>query len=217
MPRSPRTSDYAVAPVFEPALDPLVEQTRGAQPWRRVFHAFNGSAIAVGLTLLPVSRGMALVVLAGVLLGLVVLDVVRLRSAKANALFFSAFRHLASPREAGGPASSTWYTLGVILALALFSRQAAVSGILVLAFADPAASYGGRRWGRRPFLGASLEGTAIFALTAFAVLAPRHPVPVAAAAAVACALAERLSWPLDDNLTIPVAGAAAITLLESLL
>jgi dolichol kinase len=100
------------------------------------------------------------------------------------------------------------------LAVAFFSREVAVSGILVLALADPAASYVGQRWGRRPFLGASLEGTALFAAVAFAVLAPRHGLLPGAVGALAMTLAERLSWPLDDNLTIPVVGAAVLTLLQ---
>jgi dolichol kinase len=199
-----------------PDLDILVEQTHGAQPWRRVFHAFTGAAIAAVLTFLPISRSLALWILGGALAALLTLDAVRLWFTRANALFFRAFRHLASPREARGPASSTWYALGAMLVVALFDRHDAVSGILVLALADPAASYLGRRWGRRPFLGGSLEGTAVFFLTAFAVLAFRHPLPVASVAALVCALAERLPGVLDDNLTLPVVGATAVALLETL-
>lgn len=213
----PRSEAEPKADADLPVLDPLVERTAGPQPWRRVFHALTGSVVAAALVFLPISREAALCMLGGAMLTLHALDVVRLRFGKAHALFFSAFRHLASPREARGSASSTWYALGMILALALFAREAAVSGILVLAFADPISSYSGRRWGRRPFLGASMEGTLVFGLTAFTVLAFRHALPVAAAAAVVCALAERLSWPLDDNLTIPVVGAAVLTMVEGLL
>jgi dolichol kinase len=200
-----------------PAFHDLVEQTAGAQPWRRVFHALNGSVIAAALTFLPLSRGLALWILGVGLVALITLDVVRLRFPTANALFFARFRRLVSPREARGFASSTWYTLGALLTVAIFPRQVAVSGILVLAFADPLASYLGRRWGRRPFLGGSLEGTAVFALTAFLILGLRHPLPAAAGAALACALTERLPWRLDDNLTVPLVGATAVTLLEALL
>ena len=199
-----------------PALDALVERTQGAQPWRRVFHALTGSAIAAGLTFLPISQALALSILGGAFAALLALDVVRLRVKEANALFFKAFQRLASPREARGPASSTWYALGALLVVAFFDRHDAVSGILVLALADPAASYLGRRWGRRPFLGGSVEGTAVFFLTAFVVLAFRHTLPVAAGAAVICALAERLPGILDDNLTLPVVGSAAVTVLEAL-
>src|SRR3990170_5336154 len=192
------------SPMTAPDLDTLVGRTTGLQPWRRLFHAATGSLVAGILLYADVPRAVAVGILGAVLGGLVVLDAARLASPGANAVFFRAFRTLASPREARRPASSTWYALGMTLAVAFFSPEAAVSGILVLALADPAASYVGQRWGRRPFLGASLEGTALFAAVAFAILTARHGVVPGAAGALAGALAERMSWPLDDNLTIPV-------------
>lgn len=180
-------------------------------------HAAFGGGVAAALTFLPVTRGQALATLSGLLVVLATVDGLRLRSAKGNALFFSFFRLLASPREAREPASSTWYTLSMLLAVAAFERHVAVSGILVLALADPAASFLGRRYGRRPFLGATLEGTLVFALTAFVILALRHPAHVAAVAALLSALTERLSRPLDDNLTVPLVCGAAVTVLGRLL
>lgn len=194
-------------------MDTLVDSTSGLQPWRRVMHATNGVLVALALTVLPISRGWAVALLLAALAAQGGLDLVRLRWPKVNAAFFSVFRHVASPREATGVASSTWYTMGLVLAVAIFPREAAVTGILVLALADPAASYVGRRWGRRPLLGASLEGTAAFATVAFLVLAARHDLATALVGAAASAVAERLSWPLDDNLTIPVAAAAVVTLM----
>lgn len=194
-------------------LAALVERTRGPQPWRKLFHATNGVAVASALSLLPVGRWAAVSVLGGVLAALVVMDLVRLTNRRANELFFVAFPSLASPREARGVASSTWYTLGVGLAVALFSRHDAISGVLVLALADPAASYVGQRWGRTPFLGGTVRGSLAFFVVAGAILALRHDLPVALAAAIAVTLAERRSWPLDDNLTIPVACAAVLALM----
>jgi diacylglycerol kinase (CTP) len=158
----------------------------------------------------------ALVLLGMALAGLVLVDLYRLRNPRGNELFFRVFGALASPREATGVASSTWYAAGMFAALAIFPRAAAISGILVLALADPAASWAGRRWGRVPFRGGSVEGTLVFVIVAFVVLAFRHPFAAAAAAAIAAALAERLCWPVDDNVSIPVASAAVLTLLAGL-
>lgn len=194
----------------------LVEGTRGLQPGRRLFHATNGTLVALALTWLDTPRATVLWILGVILLLLAILDLVRLRVLAVNAFFFRAFKDLVSPREATGVASSTWYALGVLLTVALFPLPAAVSGILVMAWADPAASYIGRRWGRRPFLGGSLEGTLVFLVVAMAVVGIRHgPVPAVVVALLGAAV-ERRSWPLDDNLAIPVACAAAITLLEAL-
>jgi dolichol kinase len=213
MPSSGQASSVGGGP---DELQELIGRTHGPQPWRKLFHAVNGTAIAVGLTALPLSRGEVVAVLGGILTVLVALDVIRLRHEGANRLFFLAFSSLASPREAKGVASSTWYTLGALLAVALFSRAHAISGVLVLALADPAASYVGQRWGSRPLLGGTLLGSAAFVLVAMAVLAARHPLPIALVASVAVTVAERLSWPLDDNLTIPIACAAVLSGLSAL-
>lgn len=198
-------------------LEDLIRSTEGLQPWRRLFHAFNGVAVwaAVEVLGLPIAWTVGILAVAFVLLA--GLDLLRLRLPRANEAFFRAFRLLASPREATGPASSTWYALAMLLALVVFPAREALSGILVLALADPAASYLGRRWGRRPFLGGSVEGTAVFVAVSLAILLARHPLPVAVPAAVAAALAERRSWPLDDNLAVPLATGAVLTLLGMVL
>ena len=107
-------------------------------------------------------------------------------------------------------ASSTWYALGVFVAVAVAPPAAAVSAILVLGLADPAASWVGVRWGRRPLLGGTLEGTVGFVVVAAAILLLRHPPAAALAVAVVAGLAERRSWPLDDNFTVPVVCAVLL-------
>jgi len=197
------------------ALERLVERTRGGQPWRRLFHAANGVLIATVLVGWPMPDRAAAGALLTVTAALLAFDFVRLSVPAANELFFRMFTVLVSPREAGGVASSTWYMMGVTSAVVLFPRHEAISGVLVLALADPAASYIGRRWGRRPFLGGTIAGSTAFLAVALAVLAVRHTWPVALAVAPFLTLLERRSWPLDDNLTVPVAGAASLAALAA--
>lgn len=196
-------------------LQALIARTAGPQPLRRAFHAANGVAIAAVLVWWPYSHGAALGLLGSIVVALLVLDMIRLRVPAVNTLFFRILTRLASPREARGFASSTWYMMGIALAVVAAPGTAAVSGILVMALADPAASYFGRRWGRQPFLGGSVEGSAVFLLVALAVLLPRHAVPVAVVVAALATLLERRSWPLDDNLAVPVVCAVALRLMES--
>jgi len=195
-------------------LEELVDHTAGPRPWRRLTHLAIGVSVAVAVSAGGISRRAAVLALASVFAGLCIVDIVRLRSARANELYFRALRHLATPREATGVASPTWYALGMLAAVALFPMRAAVSGILVLAVGDPAASYVGRRWGRRRFLGGTLAGTIAFVCASLGVLAPRHPPLVAFAVALVAALAERLSWPVDDNVTLPLVTAGIATLLD---
>lgn len=193
----------------------LVRRTEGAQPWRRAFHATNGVLLAMALTWWPFARGTAWIVAWAVAAMLLVGDLVRLRVPQANELFFRLFQRLASPREAEGLASSTWYAVGIAVAVTFTPPVVAVSGILVLALSDPAASYFGRRWGTRPFLGGSVEGSVLFFMVTLAVLAPRHGWTIALAVALPVTILERRSWPLDDNFTVPVATAAIVAVLAA--
>jgi len=200
-----------------PELDSLVDETRGAQPMRRLFHAFNGTALAGLLMVWAPPRAATVGVLGGLFVLILVLDLLRLRSEAANRAFFRWFSRLASPREASGLASSTWYALGIVLVLALFPWPAAISGILVMALADPAASYIGRRWGRRPFLDGSVLGFVVFVAAAGIILALRHPLALALPTALVAALAERRSWLLDDNLAVPLVTAGMLSVLQAVL
>lgn len=194
----------------EERLAELAAGTAGLQPWRRVFHAVSGLVMAMILQLLPLSRGRLLLLFGGALALLAAGDLARLANTRLNILFFAAFPSLASPREARRPASSTWYVLGVFLALLFFSRENAAAGVLVLALADPTASLVGRRWGRTPLGAGSMQGSSAFIVVAFVVLVPLvGPVPALAAAAIAAAV-ESIPWPVDDNLTVPLAVAATL-------
>lgn len=193
-------------------LDHLVRRTEGIQPWRRVLHALNGVTTAAVLYWLLPGQGWALAVLGALLVFLLTMDLVRLRNPMANLLFFRWFRVLASPREERGIASSTWYTLGVFLAVLLFPRAAVIPALLVLALADPAASVLGRRFGKRPLGKGSVEGSTAFAVVAFLVLWPFVGAGTALVAAVVGAVVEILPLGLDDNLTVPLAVGAILAL-----
>lgn len=191
-------------------LDTLVSSTEGPQPWRKVFHATNALLIAGAIAFFDPTKPVLLLAAGVVATGLVAMDLVRLSMPRANELFFRSFSALASPRESTGLASSTWYAIGILVAAALFDRPALVSGVLVLGLADPAAWLIGRNLGKRPFLGGTVEGVVAFFVTALVVVGLAHGWGIGAVAAATSGLAERRSWPLDDNFTIPVVCAATI-------
>ena len=138
-------------------LAELVAKTTGLQTGRRIVHAITGTVIFVAVTQLDLSKSLTIAGLSVLFLILLASDLVRLRVPHLNILFFRFFQILVSPRESQNIASSTWYILGALIAIVLFPISAALSGILVLAWADPTASYLGRRWGRRSFLGGTLD------------------------------------------------------------
>ena len=197
-------------------LAELVAKTTGLQTGRRIVHAITGTVIFVAVTQLDLPESLIITSLSVLFLILLASDLVRLRVPHLNILFFRFFQILVSPRESQSIASSTWYILGALIAIVLFPISAALSGILVLAWADPTASYLGRRWGKRSFLGGTLEGTTAFLVVAVLILSVRHPLAIAIPSACLVTLVERSAWPLDDNLVLAPACAGILTLSELL-
>ena len=190
-----------------PELLSRVEPTAGLQPWRRLFHAANGVAAALFPGVFGLDKPAVLLILGLLLAVAVVVDIARLRDPQLNALFFRAFPSLASPREAVGIASSTWFLLGVFLTWAFFPARVAVPGILVLALADPAAGTVGRLWGKHRLGKGTVAGSSAFLLVAFAVLTAHLGPAAGLASALVVAAVEAVSWRLDDNLTVPVVAS----------
>ena len=216
----------ASAPAFlvlqdppRPSLDTLVARTQGPQWWRKVFHAASAALIATAIAFLDWPDRTLLLALGGAVALLLAADFVRLSSPGANALFFRAFGRLASPREAKGIASSTWYAMGILIVVAVFPRPEAIAAILVLGLGDPAAAFVGRTVGKRPFMGGTLEGSAAFFGTSAALMLLLFDFAWQAVlvAALAATLAERRSWPFDDNLAVPLACAGALVAMGWLL
>ena len=197
----------------DPFLLDAVHRTEGLQPWRRVFHAANGTLVVLSLAFLGLEVPTALLLL-GVALALsLIMDLVRLVDPKMNVLFFRSFPSLASPREARRIASSTWYALSAFLVLWIFPRPYAMAGILVLAWADPAASVVGQQWGRKPFLAGSVRGTGAFVIVAFCALLFFVPWWMALPTAIVTALMEASPFKADDNLIVPLTAAGFLYLM----
>jgi len=199
----------------DPHLSEAVEKTKGLQPWRRVFHAANGSLIVLSLTVLGLPVPTAILILSVILALSLTLDLLRLLDPKVNVLFFRAFSFLASPREEKKLASSTWYALSALFVLAIFSEAYALAGILVLAWADPAANIVGRRWGRIRLMEGTVLGTTAFAVAALLALLLFVPWKPAIFAAVVAALMEASPIDLDDNLIVPITVATTLFLISA--
>lgn len=188
----------------------VVARTRGVQPWRRAFHMLGGVATAAFVHHLGPDSRLPLAVLAGALAVALALDWTRLRSRAANTMFFRTFAWLASPREARGVASSTWFVLGALIVLVVAPHRVFAPAMLVLACADPAASVVGRLWGRHKVGKGSWEGTSAFFVVAVAVLTPFAGIPTGLTVAGVVAVMEVLPLGIDDNLTVPISTALAL-------
>jgi dolichol kinase len=205
-----------------PTIDLAVAVAAPARPTnytRSVFHVASGAFALALMRLLP-GRGWLIAVSGGFALWAWSMEFARRRSKAVNEVLMRFFAPIAHAHERHRVNSSTWYTTALLLLSLLLPLRAAEVGVMVLALADPAAGFIGRRYGRtRLRAGRSLEGSlAFFAVGAGAALGWLMLVhgqpgaaafPVALAAAAAGALAELGPARLDDNFTIPLAAAAA--------
>jgi len=190
---------------------------KGKKIWRAIFHAMSGTLLVGWIITFDIDRPIYIASVTGIFTLSLAFDLLRLRNEGINRFFLETFRRLATPRESKSIASSTWLAFGVLITLTFFPETAALSAILVHSWADPAAGYVGQKWGKRPFLGGSIEGTVTFIFVAFLTLNIGYSLQVSFCSGCLCALVERLAWPIDDNLLVPPICAGILTALTLLL
>jgi dolichol kinase len=151
-----------------------------------------------------------------------VLEALRHPFPRFNVRLMRLFKPIAHASEAHRINSATWYMTALTLLALTRNAWIAAVGVAVLGFADPAASFVGRRWGKVELVhGRTLEGGLAFvvagtvmAAVALQLATPRPgwglAVAIAFVAALAGAVAEMMSRRLDDNFTIPLVSSATV-------
>jgi dolichol kinase len=101
-----------------------------------------------------------------------------------------------------------------VICILIMPKAIAITAISTLIISDTCAALIGRKWGKHPFIGKSVEGTIAFMISAWAVVAIVGTASEAGFVFVASgiiaspitAVIEVLSgtWKLDDNFTIPL-------------
>jgi dolichol kinase len=195
---------------------------------RNVFHVLNAVWVLLLVQVVLVPTGTLLWVALGGAIWAWSMEIARRRSPAINVLLMRVFRRVAHPHEAHRINSATWYATALVVLASLFEVRAGVIGLAILGIGDPLAAVVGRRFGSiRLIHGRSLQGTLAFVAggTVAGVVAQQiwYPGPLprmlalAAAGALVGGVAELLAKRIDDNLAIPVASAAGVTLAAWLL
>jgi dolichol kinase len=197
---------------------------RPSNPARSIFHMV--SALVSLAFVLVVFTPTQLPWVAGSIAGTFwVLEALRRPFPRFNVILMRFFRPIAHASESHRINSATWYMTALTLLAMTQHAWLCVVGVAVLGFADPAASFVGRRWGKVQLVhGRTLEGGLGFVVagTITATLALQLVTPrpawgvsllVAFIASVAGAIAEMLSRRVDDNLTIPLVSSATAALM----
>ena len=199
---------------------------RPANLKRSLFHVASGLFALALLRFLP-GREWLVAVAGSFAVAAWTAEIARRKSPRVNALMMRLFAPIAHANEHTDVNSSTWYVTALLL-LSLFAPlRAAEIGVVVLAFADPAAGTIGRRFGRIKLrANRSLEGTLAFVVAGTAAacawivgahgLALAPAAVVAAAGAILGATAEIVVTRLDDNFSIPVASTTAAAIVMAM-
>jgi dolichol kinase len=175
---------------------------------RKLFH-FSG--IIIPVIYLLTDKQTALIVTGSIFIVDIVLEVLRIKGFIKIPFIEKNMKKEESNKLSG----SFFYVLSGLITIIFFAKNIAVSSLFILSIADPLSSLLGSRFGRVRFLGKSLEGTMTFFAAAFLILwIFSFSIPIAVAGAFIASLTELFSSrPIDDNLSIPLVTALALTLL----
>ena len=161
-----------------------------------------------------------MVALTAALSGLaIVVEVARLRLPGLNRWAIRWLSPLLKTSERHAITGATYIALASLIAFLIFDKSVAIAALLFVSLGDPAAALVGSRVPGPRIAGKSPIGTLAFLIvglaTASVLMATdvlEHHWSVGVGAGVA-ALVELVPLRIDDNLTIPLASGAAITLL----
>jgi dolichol kinase len=142
----------------------------------------------------------------------ITIDVLRLRVPAVKRLFAHYFASLMRSHESRRITGATTLSLGAAVVVLLFPKNFAVAGLLYAGLGDAAGALVGRAFGKHRFpWGKSLEGSLAFFCVALIVgwALPGIGFNPALLAALMVTPIEAAPLSFDDNLVIPICGAAA--------
>jgi diacylglycerol kinase (CTP) len=159
---------------------------------------------------------------------LVVLDLLRLKNPEMNEVALRLFGKVMRREELRSVSGNSFFVLGLMTIVALFSKPVVLLSVLYLAIGDPIAAVIGSLYGRHKLIGKkSVEGAlanllctslATFLMGIFYFrLSAERSIVLAIVGGLTSVFAELLPAPIDDNFTIPVASALVLSVVSTLM
>lgn len=182
--------------------------------------AIHLSSLLIPLIYWHIGRKQALLILAPVTLGFLLVDVFKNVIPSLSAWYHATFQTMLRDHELNMDRlhlnGATWITLAAFILIAFFPKTIAVAAFAMVSVSDTVAALVGKKYGRHHFGQKSLEGSLAFFLSAIPVagLIPGLLFPVGLCMAVAGTIIEAMvfrigDFRIDDNLSVPLAGAIA--------
>lgn len=213
-------SGAPVGPQEVPARDPRESERLHAQAtidYRSEFirKSIHLCSLSIPIIYFFISRELALTLLVPMFSAFLVVDLTRFYHEPTRRWFLKWFGWLLRKHETNAEVKrltgATNILFSAILCVLIFPKIITVNAFAILIISDITSALVGRRFGRRKFLGKSLEGTAGFFVSAVAVvlLAPKvegltTEYIIGFTAAAVGAVVEALSTRIDDNISVPL-------------
>lgn len=190
---------------------PNTHPTRGREVSRKLIHVTAALGAAAVAWLLPGSAARTIITAMAALA--VVIDFARLRLPVVSRTFQRVVGTMLRGRERHRLTGATTLAIGFAGAVLLFPTTTAAIAFLYAGLGDTAAALVGRAWGRHAIPGGkTVEGSLAFFAVAMMIglAAPGVAVVAALSAALVTTVVE--AGPGADNVWVPLAAAATLTL-----
>ncbi|MCP4705352.1 MAG: phosphatidate cytidylyltransferase [candidate division Zixibacteria bacterium] len=162
------------------------------------------------------SRFEMLCIMVPIAIGMILIDISRLRGWRFWNLFKPLITSMARDHELKGDFTGAAYILTTVcLVVAIFDKTAAIASLAFIMTGDTAAALIGRKFGKHKYGRKSFEGSFGFLVAAIvtAYFIPDLPFGIGLIGAVVATITEGLSSKIDDNLTVPLISGLVMHLL----
>jgi len=188
--------------------------------------AIHLSSLLIPLIYWHIGRKQALLILAPVTAGFLLVDVFKNFIPSLSEWYHETFdamlRHHELSKEHLHLNGATWITLSALALIAFFPKTIAVAAFAMVSVSDTVAALVGKKFGQHRFGEKSLEGSLAFLVSAVAIVSavPGLLLPVGVVMAIAGTIVEAMviriaGFKIDDNLTVPLASAVVGTVCYS--
>jgi dolichol kinase len=169
------------------------------------------SSIWIPLSCYFLPRPAGLLLLSIVAMGVIGIDVLRIRGGLVYALYERFLGPVLREHETRRLTGASYMLVSAVLTLFLFQNVVAGMAMAYLIVGDTMAALVGKTWGRHRLFTKTLEGSlACFtACLLIGLIVPAVTWPLALIGALIAAGIEVLPWKFDDNITIPL-GAGVV-------
>lgn len=193
---------------------------------RKMIH-YTSSVIPIGY--LFIEKNIVLLILGAILLAMLVIEFFKYKSNFVYDLYLKNFKHMLREHEYDRTRfrinGASWVIFAAILCILIFPKLIAVTGLLMLAFADSTSALLGRLFGKKQYApNRSYVGTVTFFAVGLVImiLTPKYfytakEYIITLIAVIATTAADASSLPVDDNFTIPVVCCSVMYVLYLLL